>query len=116
MKSLNILLDELITAVQDYDCTDLEWKLHVDRIKKEILNKEVLDNDLESMTHNELRSELRKLRAGIRQHRDRSGHELCWYSPELWDLLPEKVSVKPEVPPTEEFLDQCRVFRKSLDK
>jgi hypothetical protein len=74
-----------------------------------------MDNDLESMSLEELRAEVKKLRAGIRQHRDASGHNLCWYSPELWYLLPEKVEPNPEVPPTEEFLHHCRLYRLSLD-
>src|SRR5437773_8438392 len=34
--------------------------------------------------------EVKRLRAGIRAHRDSSGHELCWHHPQLWGLLPEK--------------------------
>lgn len=57
------------------------------------------DSDLDSMSVEELKAEVLKLRVGIRQHRDASGHNLCWYVPELWNLLPEKVEPKPEVPP-----------------
>jgi hypothetical protein len=66
------------------------------------------------MSPEELREEIRKLRNGIRQHRDSSGQNLCWYVPELWNLLPEKVEPKPEVPPTEEFIACCRQYRASL--
>jgi len=34
--------------------------------------------------------EVKRLRQGIRQHRDSSLHELCWHHPSLWGLLPEK--------------------------
>ena len=74
-----------------------------------------MDDDLQGMSPDELRAEVLKLRTGIRHHRDSTGHALCWYHPELWGLLPEKVSPQPQVPPTEEFLAQCRVYRKSLD-
>lgn len=73
-----------------------------------------LDEDVDYMDAKELRGEVKKLRAGIRQHRDASGHNLCWYVPELWNLLPEKVEPKPEVPPVGEFLQCCRVYRASL--
>jgi hypothetical protein len=74
-----------------------------------------MDSDLEQMTPEQLRSEVKKLRAGIRDHRDRSGHDLCWHVPDLWDLLPDKREAQPEVPPTEEFLLHCKLYRASLD-
>jgi len=73
-----------------------------------------MDEDLRDMNPNELIAEVKKLRAGIRAHRDATGHELCWHVPELWNLLPEKVEPRPEVPPKEEFLLQCRKYRDSL--
>lgn len=72
------------------------------------------DEDLSTLTKEELIAEVRKLRAGIRTHRDASGHNLCWYVPELWDLLPEKADTKRKVPPTDEFLANCAAYRKSL--
>jgi hypothetical protein len=74
-----------------------------------------MDNDLELMSVEELRSEIRKLRNGIRQHRDATGHNLCWFVPELWNLLPEKIEPQPQVPSTEEFLCNCKLYRLSLD-
>ena len=44
---------------------------------------------------NSLSAEVRKLRRGIRQHRDSSLHELCWHHPALWGLLPEKQTRSP---------------------
>jgi hypothetical protein len=32
---------------------------------------------------------VKKLRQGIRRHRDSTRHELCWHHPALWGLLPE---------------------------
>lgn len=74
------------------------------------------DNDLSDMSPEELRQEVKRLRAGIRQHRDASGHSLCWYVPELWNLLPEKIEPQPQVPPTDEFLHCCQIYRRSLEK
>ena len=73
------------------------------------------DADLRMMTRQELIEEVLKLRQGIRQHRDLTGHDLCWWHPELWALLPEAEFFTPAVPPTEEFLARCQAFRASLD-
>jgi len=75
-----------------------------------------MDQDLETMTLDELKNEVRKLRQGIRTHRDASGHDLCWFHPELWSLLPEKSDPLPVIPETCEFLEHCIKYRKSLDK
>lgn len=75
-----------------------------------------MDEDLTTMTPDELRAEVVKLRTGIRKHRDASGHDLCWFHPELWSLLPERdgAYVKPEVPPKDEFHRRCVLYRESL--
>ena len=57
-----------------------------------------LDDDLMCMSQRELFEEVVRLRAGIRQHRDATGHNLCWWVPELWNLLPEKQIPEPQVP------------------
>ena len=49
-----------------------------------------MDADLESLSREQLIVEVKKLRQGIREHRDSTGHELCWHHPALWALLPEK--------------------------
>lgn len=73
------------------------------------------DSDLDAMDRSQLVEEVKKLRAGIRAHRDATGHNLCWYVPELWNLLPDKVDPKPEVPPKDEFMRCCKQYRDSLD-
>ena len=72
------------------------------------------DADLETLDRAALLSECRKLRAGIRAHRDSSGHDLCWYVPELWSLLPDQEEPRPAVPPRAEFLARCAEYRDSL--
>jgi hypothetical protein len=74
-----------------------------------------LDHDTDTMTQEQLVAEVRKLRAGIRKHRDAEGHQLCWYVPELWGLLPEKLDPKPRVPPVGEFLENCAKYRSSFE-
>jgi len=75
-----------------------------------------MDTDLELMTRNELIAEVRKLRDGIRAHRDSSSHGLCWYQPGLWGLLPDRSDPVPVVPTWPEFLRGCVRFRQSLDE
>lgn len=75
-----------------------------------------MDDDLEAFGREELVREVRRLRAGIRAHRDGSGHELCWHHPELWGLLPERVTPDVTVPPWPKFLRGCLRYRESLDR
>jgi hypothetical protein len=75
-----------------------------------------MDEDLQDKSIDELIAEVRRLRKGIREHRDSSGHELCWHHPALWSLLPEKTDPKIEVPEWPVFLEGCLRYRKSLDK
>ena len=75
-----------------------------------------LDDDLGAMSRDELTTEIKRLRAGIREHRDSSGHDLCWHHPRLWGLLPEKTDPLPIVPPWPEFLAGCLNYRRSLDE
>jgi len=56
-----------------------------------------MDADLDQMSRDQLIAEAKKLREGIRQHRDSSEHELCWHHPALWGLLPEKTDPLPVV-------------------
>jgi len=79
-------------------------------------NENNLDSDLYRMPIEELILEVKKLRGMIRKHRDSSGHNLCWYWPEMWELLPEEANVKRNVPCKEEFMAKCLEYRASLDK
>jgi hypothetical protein len=75
-----------------------------------------MDEDLAEMTRDNLITEVKKLRQGIREHRDRSGHELCWHHPALWGLLPEKTDPVPIVPAWPQFMEGCVKYRQSLDE
>ena len=75
-----------------------------------------MDEDLESMNRETLIEEVRKLRGGIRGHRDSTGHDLCWHHPAMWALLPEKTDPAIAVPPWPKFMRGCIQYRQSLDK
>jgi hypothetical protein len=75
-----------------------------------------MDDDIDLMNRDQLIHEVKKLRHGIRQHRDSSEHELCWHHPELWGLLPEKTDPIPVVPEWPEFFRGCVAYRQSLDE
>lgn len=75
-----------------------------------------MDTYLEDMSRDELIAEVRKLRNGIREHRDSTGHNLCWHHPALWGLLPEKTDPKPVVPEWPQFIAGCVRYRASLDE
>jgi hypothetical protein len=75
-----------------------------------------MDGDLDAMTRDELIAEVKKLRAGVRAHRDSSGHELCWHHPALWSLLPEREDPLPIVPEWPQFMRGCIRYRQSLDE
>ena len=74
-----------------------------------------LDTDLEHMARDDLIAEVKRLRKGIRRHRDATEHGLCWHHPELWGLLPEKTDPVPVVPDWPQFLRGCIRYRQSLD-
>ena len=74
-----------------------------------------MDDDLDAMSRAHLIAEVKKLRNGIRLHRDSTGHELCWHHPQLWGLLPERTDPLPTVPSWPEFLRGCVRYRESLD-
>jgi hypothetical protein len=75
-----------------------------------------MDEDLAGLDREALIAEVKRLRGGIRQHRDSSGQELCWHHPELWELLPEKSDPRPSVPEWPQFLRGCLRYRESLDR
>ena len=74
------------------------------------------DGDLETLNRDQLVAEVKLLRAGIRAHRDSTGHDLCWHHPDLWGLLPEKTDPLPAVPEWPEFMRGCVRYRQSLDE
>jgi hypothetical protein len=67
------------------------------------------------MDRGQLLAEAKRLRAGIRAHRDSTGHGLCWHHPALWGLLPERVEPRIAVPEWPQFLRGCIRYRQSLD-
>jgi hypothetical protein len=75
-----------------------------------------MDDDLEVLTREQLIAEAKRLRHGIRTHRDSTGHALCWHHPALWGLLPERSDPLPSVPVWPEFLRGCLQYRQSLDE
>ena len=75
-----------------------------------------MDDDLQRMSREELMDETRRLRAGIREHRDSTLHQLCWHHPKLWGLLPESTDPLPVVPDWPQFLRGCIQYRESLDR
>jgi hypothetical protein len=75
-----------------------------------------MDEDLAAMSHADLVAEVKRLREGIREHRDSTLHELCWHHPKLWGLLPEKTDPQPEVPDWPQFMRGCTYYRQSLDR
>ncbi len=74
------------------------------------------DHDLDQMTEDALRAEVKRLRNAIRKHRDSSGHDLCWHHPDLWSLLPEPLDPKISVPEWPKFMKGCLAYRQSLDE
>jgi hypothetical protein len=75
-----------------------------------------MDEDLNELSCEQLIAEIKKLRNGIREHRDSTGHELCWHHPALWGLLPEKSDPLPVVPEWPQFMRGCIHYRESLDR
>jgi hypothetical protein len=75
-----------------------------------------MDEDLEDMGRDALIAQVKRLRAGIRAHRDSSGHDLCWHHPQLWSLLPERIDPDVAVPPWPKFLRGCIEYRQALDR
>jgi hypothetical protein len=80
------------------------------------LKEPTMDEDLDALSRDALAAEVRRLRAGIRAHRDSSGQNLCWHHPQLWGLLPERIDPAIAVPPWPKFLRGCVKYRESLDR
>ena len=80
------------------------------------MDADLMDADLEGMSRDQLVAEVKRLRQGIRAHRDSTGQELCWHHPALWSLLPEPSDPLPTVPDWPQFLSGCIRYRQSLDE
>lgn len=68
------------------------------------------------MDRDALIAEVKRLRAGVRAHRDATGHDLCWHHPDLWGLLPEPLPETLAVPAWPQFLRGCLKYREALDR
>ena len=75
-----------------------------------------MDEDVNQMSRDQLVGEIKRLRGGIREHRDSSGQDLCWHHPALWGLLPEKSDPLPHVPSWPDFMAGCIKYRASLER
>src|SRR5262245_16760301 len=84
---------------------------------RQVLKREdgEMDSDLDSMSRKQRIAEVKRLRNGIRKHRDSSGHDLCWHHPALWGLLPDRSDPVPVVPEWPQFMAGCIRYRASLD-
>jgi hypothetical protein len=56
----------------------------------------------------------RMARAGIRAHRESSGHDLCWH-PQLWAYY-DRVRPQVAVPPWPKFMRGCERYREALER
>ena len=74
-----------------------------------------MDDDLQSLSREQLIVAVQELRSAIREHRDSTGHDLCWHHPKLWAVLPERVPPAIEVPAWPQFLRGCIRYRQSLE-
>ena len=75
-----------------------------------------MNTDLNDKDREWLMAEVIKLREAIREHRDSTGHELCWHHPKMWALLPEEIPGNIAVPPWPQFMRGCIKYRQSLDE
>lgn len=70
-----------------------------------------MDDDLTTMTRDQMEIEVRRLRGGIRQHRDERGDDRCWLDDQrLYALLPDTGVAITTLPPKDVFLRSCERF------
>lgn len=70
-------------------------------------------DDLSKYSKEDAISEIIKLRAAIRLHRDEKGHDRCWLDDQrLYQVLPESVKADFKLPNREEFLKNCEKYWK----
>jgi hypothetical protein len=74
-----------------------------------------LDEDLDKMSDEELKSEVKKLRSVIRYHKDQKGDDRCWVDDiRLYEALPEgSVGYDSTLPPEDVFMANCKKFCQS---
>ncbi len=74
-----------------------------------------MNEDLESMSLEELKAEVLKLRSSIRYHKDQKGDDRCWVDDlRLYEALPEGAEGhNSTLPPEEVFLENCKRFCRS---
>jgi hypothetical protein len=75
-----------------------------------------MDDDLGSMSREQLVDEVIKLRQGIGDQWDNTGHSIYGHHSELWELLPEWSDSVPAVPAWSVFIRARLRYRKSLDE
>jgi DNA-binding NtrC family response regulator len=73
------------------------------------------DEDIYRLTAEELRREVIKLRAAIRNHRDAAEPGSCQQQPQLWSVLPEGFSLSRTAMPWPDFLRSCLRYRQTLE-
>ena len=103
--------------MSDEEAGPLTWDVWMKGSRSHVLDDRRIrmDEDLAALERDALVAEVKRLRAGIRAHRDSAGHDLCWHHPELWSLLPETSDPLPPVPEWPQFLRGCVAYRQSLD-
>lgn len=68
-------------------------------------------DQLDGWKKDELKSEIIRLRAAIRKHRDEKAHDRCWLDDqELYQTLPEADPGDLALPPKEEFIENCHRY------
>ena len=106
-----------VTHEQEISLThEVMSKETLDTLLKNTASKERNnDSDLESVSHDYLRSEVLKLRNAIREHRDQKGDDRCWMDDvELYKVLPEGVAnVDLSLLSDEQFKRNCDLFIKN---
>jgi len=60
--------------------------------------------EIANLAREELIADVIALRAGIRAHRESTGHSLCWHHPQLWSLLREPIPKDLAVPNWPQFV------------
>ena len=76
---------------------------------------ELEQHHIEETTY--LVSKLEELRSAIKDHREKTGHEMCWENDEeLWQVLGDNIEIDHTPPNWCEFMERCVAYRKSKDK